>query len=134
MTIKFMGTTDDVTTCDCCGRADLKSTVAISIDEADPVFFGVVCAARALGRSAKDVRTETRRADNAKAAAEAAARKAKQDADFRLWTSYLDARSPGPRGDVFRKIEALGGYTLARAGFDALLATPGSWLSQAVAS
>ena len=46
--IKFLGTSDEVSTCDCCGRKDLKSTVALSIDDGEAVYFGVTCAARAL--------------------------------------------------------------------------------------
>lgn len=58
--IKFLGTSDEVTTCDCCGKKDLKATVALSIGDADPVYFGVVCAARALKMPAKDVRARGR--------------------------------------------------------------------------
>jgi hypothetical protein len=118
MLVKFMGTTDDVTTCDCCGRSNLKSTVALSIDEADPVYFGVACAAHALKRTAKEVRAESRKADDEKAAAVAAVKAAASRAEFARWTSHLDARAPSLRGNVFKQIESLGGFAAASVGFD----------------
>lgn len=72
---KFLGTTDDVTTCECCGRKDLAKTIAIQEMTADgeaigmPLFFGEVCAAKALKIGVKVVRQETSAADKAKAEA-----------------------------------------------------------------
>ena len=51
--VVYLGTSDDVTTCECCGKPDLKSTVALSVDGGDPVYYGSDCAARALGRGVK---------------------------------------------------------------------------------
>jgi len=46
---RFEGISDAVTTCECCGRTDLRRTIALSMDgESDPVYFGRDCAARAL--------------------------------------------------------------------------------------
>jgi len=46
---RVKGISDEVTTCECCGRTNLRRTVAISLDgESDPVYFGRDCAARAL--------------------------------------------------------------------------------------
>lgn len=46
---KFMGISDEVLTCECCGRTDLKRTIMISLDgDADPVHYGSECAARTL--------------------------------------------------------------------------------------
>jgi hypothetical protein len=52
---RFIGITDEITTCDCCGRSNLKSTVMISLDgESDPVHYGSDCAAKTLaGRGIK---------------------------------------------------------------------------------
>ncbi|MCX5206104.1 hypothetical protein OG897_32420 [Streptomyces sp. NBC_00237] len=50
------GVTDDCTTCDCCGRSNLKRTVAlIPLDEdgnedGDAVYYGTACAAMAMRR------------------------------------------------------------------------------------
>lgn len=47
---KFLGTTDTVTTCDCCGKQNLKKTCVLSyfdqegnLVEDDPSFFGSSC-------------------------------------------------------------------------------------------
>ena len=56
------GTTGDITTCDCCGKSDLKSTVIIvGLDEGgtetgDLRHYGSTCAAKALGIAHKAVK------------------------------------------------------------------------------
>ncbi|MGN6108088.1 MAG: hypothetical protein ACTHU0_23475 [Kofleriaceae bacterium] len=120
---RYLGTTDDVTTCECCGRTNLKRTVAISIDDADPVHFGVTCAAKALSTTAKEVKLGAKRADDAKATAERAARDAAWAAENAAWQAFLDRKVPeyahsymgGP--DRHRQIAALGGYNAAREAF-----------------
>ena len=59
--VKFLGTTDEVTTCEVCGKKNLKKTIAVSIDESDPIYMGSECATRSLGRSLKDVNAEVRK-------------------------------------------------------------------------
>lgn len=67
--LKALGTTDDFLTCDCCGREGLKKTVIMAEIDADgnrvgtAGHFGVVCAAKASGRSAADIRKEAAKAD-----------------------------------------------------------------------
>lgn len=47
--VKLLGISDDVTTCDCCGRTGLKRTVAMEIGDGSlPVYYGTSCAANAL--------------------------------------------------------------------------------------
>lgn len=58
MTARFLGISDEVTTCDCCGKTNLKRTVAISFNDGSPVFYGTDCAARTLGRKASIVKDE----------------------------------------------------------------------------
>ena len=49
---KFETITDSVTTCDCCGKTNLKNTVVLLDDEtSDFVYYGSVCAQKALGYS-----------------------------------------------------------------------------------
>jgi len=49
-TYEFIGSTDEVTTCECCGKSNLKKTVILRhIASGDYRFFGTVCASRALG-------------------------------------------------------------------------------------
>jgi hypothetical protein len=50
---KILGISDDVTGCDCCGKSNLKKTVALD-HEGAVVHYGVDCAARALTGSKKD--------------------------------------------------------------------------------
>ena len=117
--VKYLGTTDDVTTCDCCGRTELKSTVALSIDESDAVYYGVTCAAHALKRSVAEVKKGTAAADRAiaKARYEADAKVRKAEWDRRLlpWFTFLRATVPGfDHDEIFQRIQALGGHTKAR--------------------
>jgi hypothetical protein len=70
---RILGTCDDVTTCDCCGRTNLKRTVALLVNDF-PKFFGSTCAARAMGYGKKFVdhqaeRMDWRKANPGKAAA-----------------------------------------------------------------
>ena len=51
---------DSVTTCDCCGRTDLRATVLMQSDLGELVHFGQVCAARNSGKSRKAVTAEIR--------------------------------------------------------------------------
>lgn len=113
--VKFLGNSDDVTTCECCGRTNLKSTVALSIDDGEAVYFGVTCAARALAMDAALVRKASKAADNAKYQAEKAARQAQADAEFVLWDAFLKTNGTGEC--VFTRIQSLGGYPAARALF-----------------
>lgn len=122
--VTFLGTSDEVNTCDCCGRKDLKSTVALETEEGQTVFFGVVCAANALKRTAKEVKSEAKKADEAKRQAELRAQQAASLARDAKWQAFLDSKCPGLRdfqgkGDRIRQIAALGGMSAARALFNA---------------
>lgn len=46
-TVKVLGVTDEVTSCECCGKRNLKRTVALDLN-GETVHYGVDCAARAL--------------------------------------------------------------------------------------
>lgn len=62
--MKVLGHTDEVTTCDCCGRSNLKGTVALeSADGLAIVHYGVVCAARATGKTARAIKRAADYAD-----------------------------------------------------------------------
>lgn len=58
MEARFLGVSDEVTTCECCGKKNLKRTVAISFDGGSPVYYGTDCAARTLGRKASVVKDQ----------------------------------------------------------------------------
>jgi len=56
----LLGITDEVTTCECCGKADLRCTMALENPE-DPgvVYYGRDCGARALGWRVSATRAES---------------------------------------------------------------------------
>lgn len=61
-TYRFLGTTNDRDTCDCCGRTGLKRTVVLGVLDADGTvtaerYLGTVCAARAFGQAGKAIST-----------------------------------------------------------------------------
>lgn len=120
-TVRYLGSTDDVTTCECCGRADLKSTVALRLTEdSEPVYFGVTCAAKALSVGVKEIKAATAKADREKAEREAARVKAIHDKRFAAWSTFLKTQGTATdRNDMFRQIESLGGYNAAREAFKA---------------
>ena len=68
-TYKTLAIVDDVNTCDCCGKSNLKSTVAMERDDGEVLYFGSVCATRHSGRDAKAIKSEAKAAHDAKVAA-----------------------------------------------------------------
>jgi hypothetical protein len=44
-----LGTTGDITTCECCGKSELKKTVALEVD-GEVQYYGTTCAGNALAR------------------------------------------------------------------------------------
>ena len=50
----LLGTSDDITTCELCGRSELKGTVALRGQGGDVVHYGSTCAALALRRGSTD--------------------------------------------------------------------------------
>lgn len=51
---RYLGITDECVECQCCGKADLRSTVVLAVLDADRntediTYYGSTCAARALG-------------------------------------------------------------------------------------
>jgi hypothetical protein len=60
MTFTAICLDDSVTTCECCGRKDLKATVLMQSDLGTLVHFGQVCAARNSGKTRQQVTKEIR--------------------------------------------------------------------------
>jgi hypothetical protein len=56
--MKALYITDEVDTCDCCGRTALKATVAMKLDNGGILHYGRTCAARNSGKSQKKIREE----------------------------------------------------------------------------
>jgi hypothetical protein len=85
---------DSVTTCDCCGRTDLKATVLMQSDLGELVHFGQICAARNSGKTRKEVTAEIR---------------AERDAAFgRASNALMDLRRAGTKltREVVREVAA----------------------------
>jgi hypothetical protein len=120
--LRFLGTDDSVNTCDCCGRADLKSTVAIETDAGAVVHYGSTCAAKALKIGVKEVKAGTKAADTANVAERyrrLTENHKKQDA---AWQTFLDSKAPNCKdwqGKPVRleQIASLGGMVKARSLF-----------------
>jgi hypothetical protein len=68
MTYKFCGTTDEITTCDCCGKSNLKKTVVLQNENGDYLYYGVDCAARTINNktNGKAVLVQAQAVDYAK--------------------------------------------------------------------
>jgi len=68
-TLKAFGTTQEITTCECCGREDLKKTIIMDTVDSDGnrdlniQHFGVVCAAKNSGRTEKEIKEEVKAAE-----------------------------------------------------------------------
>jgi hypothetical protein len=118
---QFLGTTDEHTSCDCCGKKDLKSTVAIrNLETGEDLFFGVTCAARALNLQVAEVRRGSAAADRAESERQEAARRAAVEAENARWTAFLVQSTGGIRDwsgklCTFSMVQSLGGFAAARA-------------------
>lgn len=89
----FHGYTDSIKTCDCCGRDGLKVTVALwDAVEAQEVYFGTTCAARALSIGVKEVKYRADAAERARIEARMAAFREKSEAEGRAWREWLISR------------------------------------------
>ena len=120
---RCLGTDDSVNACDCCGRVDLKATVAFETESGEVVYFGVVCAARAMARNTAEIRRMAKDADNVKADAARAQADAASKAAMARWVLHLVALTGGIKDyagqwDVFAMVRKAGGITAARVGFE----------------
>lgn len=57
--MKILGINDDVTTCECCGRTNLKATVVLETEHGDIRHYGRDCAARAIHGTNKAVNVKS---------------------------------------------------------------------------
>ena len=48
--MKVLGYTEEVTTCDCCGKPNLKGSFAIETGAGETVYYGSVCVNRVYGK------------------------------------------------------------------------------------
>jgi len=73
---KWVGITDEVTTCEICGKEYLKKTIMLANEEGNISYMGCCCAAKAMGRSYSE--TKKRQDQEARRLAREAKEKAKQ--------------------------------------------------------
>lgn len=112
----IQGISDEVTTCDCCGKSNLKRTVCLQpADGTGAVYFGVNCAAQAMSikgrytaRTAGTFVQAVKARDEAKAARDAVCARAQAEAN-RTGRPYALIRSWG-------KISGRGFYTIGMVG------------------
>lgn len=57
-TIKILGFTEDFTTCDLCGKVDLKGTYAVENESGDVFYLGSVCISKRFALSSTEVKEE----------------------------------------------------------------------------
>ena len=83
--MKALYITEEIDTCDCCGRTDLKATVAMQLSDGGILHYGRTCAARNSGKTQKQIRQEVY--------AEEAAAKARASWAYRTSTECRDLRA-----------------------------------------
>lgn len=91
---RVIGSTDDVTQCDLCGRDELKGTVVLAELDADGIelgycYYGSSCAANAAGMTLKNVHTQTRNADRARRQAEADERRQAEEQKQAVYHAWI---------------------------------------------
>jgi len=120
-TYRVIGTTDDVTTCDVCGRPELKGTVALDAD-GDITYAGTTCAARLAGRTTRDIRSAARAANEARIEADREARRveaAAEQAEFLAWVATTYGITVDQSGDLWDRVPGMTPFALRRAWRDA---------------
>lgn len=123
---RIKGSTNFVTTCDYCGRDELKGTIVLAVlddegnDTGDVVYFGTGCAATAGKRTVKDVRADVKAADAARAAEEQARRDAEHLAQIAARDAWIVANVGPDALDNPRKYGYPSTVRLCMAALDAI--------------
>jgi hypothetical protein len=81
--MKALYITDEIDTCDCCGRTDLKATVAMKLSDGGIIFYGRTCAARNSGKDQRQIKKEI--ADNRQAQIDAAHDELRETPAMKAW-------------------------------------------------
>ena len=81
--MKALYLTDEIDTCDCCGRTDLKATVAMQLSEGGILYYGRTCAARNSGKDQRQIKKEI--ADNRQAQIDAAHDELQETPAMKAW-------------------------------------------------
>lgn len=115
----ILGTTDTAPNdcCDCCGRAYLKTYIAVQRASGEIGYYGTTCAAVMLRVDAAEVRRDAEDADRSKRAAARREADAADAADTDAWLAWLSAHASTT--EPADQIRELGGWAAARAAFKA---------------
>ena len=92
---KALGKEEAVTTCDCCGKANLQFTIAMELDDGQIVYYGQVCACRNTGKTRPQINGEIK--------AHAAAQLAAAQAEFRAHPAHIAERARFAERDEFAR-------------------------------
>lgn len=112
---RCLGTTDERTTCDRCGRADLKGTVVFELGSGAIVYYGSDCASRVLGRPEREIKAEAKKADTERREAQFAKERQEAEERSRPWFAFLKRKTG--IDEVCSAIRVLGGFAQAKAAF-----------------
>lgn len=122
--VKVLGISDEVTTCELCGKANLKCTVALDLtgEGSEPVYYGRDCAGMVKygKKTSANTARVVREYEDERHAAEKAVRDAAWKTETARWESFLSVNGKG--GDTFTRIQSLGGFKAARAMYTAQVA------------
>ena len=101
-TMKHLGKTDSVTTCDCCGKSGLKVTYAAELDCGEIAHYGSTCVAKHTGQKAAVI---DKAMEDAAAAVKATKTKAyEQSAEYlQLAAKMAQAHKLGLIGVAFKQ-------------------------------
>ena len=108
------------TTCDCCGREELKRTIKLVHPSGRTVWYGTGCAAKAMSVGERDVKRAREEQVSADSKALASAQDAARRAEYAAFQAFLDARVPQHRGERFQQLQAMGGMQAARQAYGAV--------------
>jgi len=88
-----IGTTDEVTQCELCGRPELKGTIVLDVLDEDGnrtgelVYYGASCGAKAAGWTTREVQRAAKAADTAQRDEE----RRQRDEELQKWCAARDA-------------------------------------------
>lgn len=109
--LKILGINNEQTTCDCCGRTNLKKTVVLTNGETE-VRYGTECAANALRIAKKDVEKELRRVERAASEERMRQDQIRRNREWDEYAAWLMATYGDTRSDLHRA----SAYRIALAG------------------
>lgn len=98
---KVLGTSDEILTCGCCGKTNLKKTVVLTNGE-EEVYFGTECAALRMSCKKTDVEKAVRSAAKAAQEEETRQRNIREYEAWQRYNAWLLATYGDTRSDLSR--------------------------------